>query len=266
MGYGMGSLSAGNKAAVRTVVLASADTLFRERLRQQLTAMRWQVREAGGGAEAMAQLETQGAEAMVLDNVLPDLEVGEFARQMRSRHPVMDLLWVEGGVEEAGARSPRRNELLQALRQARQDAREQGAAVEMAPRAGASAGVAQDSAADRLGPGGERARAALQVAALLFALTRPGVHGRPTADTAAGGRVRQRRSAMNLRLPNRRDLDRLGGRHRRGRRPSPRTCSNRRGRRSGRARSHCRRWWEKALRCWSWRGWCVWLRRARRRC
>jgi DNA-binding NtrC family response regulator len=164
----MGSLSAGNKAAVRTVVLASADTLFRERLRQQLTAMRWQVREAGGGAEAMAQLETQGAEAMVLDNVLPDLEVGEFARQMRSRHPVMDLLWVEGGVEEAGARSPRRNELLQALRQARQDAREQGAAVEMAPRAGASAGVAQDSAADRLGPGGERARAALQVAALLL--------------------------------------------------------------------------------------------------
>ena len=34
---------------------------------------------------------------MVLDSVLPDLEVGEFARQMRSRHPVMDLLRVDAG-------------------------------------------------------------------------------------------------------------------------------------------------------------------------
>ena len=48
-----------SKAAMRTVVLASADAHFRARLRQQLTAMRWQVREAAGGAEAMAQLESE---------------------------------------------------------------------------------------------------------------------------------------------------------------------------------------------------------------
>ena len=122
MGYGLGRQSTENKAAIRTVVLASADAHFRSRLRQQLAAMRWQVREAAGGAEAMAQLEMQGAEAMVLDSVLPDLEVGEFAMQMRSRHPVMDLLRVDAGAEEPGARSPRRNELLHALRQAQQDA------------------------------------------------------------------------------------------------------------------------------------------------
>ena len=115
MGYGLGRRSGDNKAAMRSVVLTSADAHFRARLRRQLTAMRWQVREAGGGAEAMAQLEAEGAEAMVLDSVLPDLEVGEFASEMRNRHPVMDLLRVDAGADEAGPRSPRRNELLHAL-------------------------------------------------------------------------------------------------------------------------------------------------------
>jgi len=121
MGYGLGRAGVECKAAVRTVVLTSADGHFRERLRRELTAMRWQVREAGGGAQAMEQLETEGAEAMVLDCVLPDLEVGEFATQMRSRYPTMDLLRVDEGPDEDGARSPRRNELLHALRQAQMD-------------------------------------------------------------------------------------------------------------------------------------------------
>ena len=123
MGYGLGRASVETKAALRTVVLASADMYFRERLRRELAAMRWQVREAGGGAEAMEQLELEGAEAMVLDSALPDLEVGEFAVQMRSRHPAMDLLRVDAGADEAGVRSPRRNELLHALRQAQLDGR-----------------------------------------------------------------------------------------------------------------------------------------------
>jgi len=162
MGYGLGREDSENKAANRSVVLASSDAHFRARLRQQLTAMRWQVREAAGGAEAMAQLEAQGAEAMVLDSVLPDLEVGEFASQMRTRHPLMDLLRVDEGVEEMGGRSPRRNELLHALRQA------QGTGVGDA-RSWMLAPVAppQVSAVERMAPGGERGRAALEVAELL---------------------------------------------------------------------------------------------------
>ena len=117
MGYGQGRADVGASAAMRTVVLASADADFRQRLRRQLTAMRWDVREAGGGAEAMACLETAGAEILLVDSWLPDLEVGEFAGQMRSRHPAMDLLQIDGGTDESGARSPRRNELLHALRQ-----------------------------------------------------------------------------------------------------------------------------------------------------
>jgi DNA-binding NtrC family response regulator len=136
MGYGLGRECRENKAAMRTVVLTSADAHFRSRLRRQLAAMRWQVREAAGGAEAVAQLEVQGAEAMVLDSALLDLNVNEFAREMRHRHPVMDLLRVDGGPDETGPRSPRRNELLHALRQAQQEAWEGGGRLERCPLEG----------------------------------------------------------------------------------------------------------------------------------
>jgi DNA-binding NtrC family response regulator len=150
MGYGLGRKSVENKALARTVLLASADLHFRERLRQELTAMRWQVREAAGGAEAIELLEAQGAEAMVLDSALPDLEVTEFAGVMRMRHPVMDLLRIDGAADDGGARSPRRNELLHALRQAQQDVRGVG-----------------ESPAWALAPVDRRAAAAEDVAALL---------------------------------------------------------------------------------------------------
>jgi DNA-binding NtrC family response regulator len=104
-------------AGVRTVVLASADAGLRQRLRASLTGLRWQVREAAGGAEAMAQLEDLRSEALLVDSWLPDLEVGEFATVIRMLYPSMELLRVDGGVD-GGARSPRRNELLHALREA----------------------------------------------------------------------------------------------------------------------------------------------------
>ena len=167
MGYGLGRENIGNKAAVRTVLLASADADLRARLRQELTALRWQVREAAGGAEAMALLEAEGAEAMVLDSALPDLEVSEFASEMRIRHPVMELLRMDGIVDEAGGRSPRRNELLHALRQAQQDAHGPRGAGESAAWALSPVAVPQISAADRLAPGDRRAAAAQEVAAVL---------------------------------------------------------------------------------------------------
>ncbi len=102
---------------MRTVVLASADAGLRQRLRTSLTGLRWQVREAAGGAEAMAQLEDSRSEALLVDSWLPDLEVGEFATVIRMMYPAMELLRVDGGVD-GGARSPRRNELLHALREA----------------------------------------------------------------------------------------------------------------------------------------------------
>jgi DNA-binding NtrC family response regulator len=119
MGIGRGSVlgSGAVQAGIRTVVLASADAGLRERLRASLVGLRWQVREAGGGAEAMAQLEDSRSEALLVDSWLPDLEVGEFASVVRMMYPAMELLRVDGGLD-GGARSPRRNELLHALREA----------------------------------------------------------------------------------------------------------------------------------------------------
>lgn len=171
MGYGLGRETSETRVTTRTVVLASADAGFRARLSQQLTAMRWSVREASGGAEAMAQLDAEGAEAMVLDSELPDLEVGEFANEMRVRHPVMDLVRVNVGTDEMGARSPRRNELLHALRQAQMENYGNGAA-ERASWSLAPVAPPQISAVERLAPGGDRAIAAIEVARMLRARDR----------------------------------------------------------------------------------------------
>jgi len=164
MGYGLGKENAESKVTARTVVLISVDADLRARLRQELTALRWEVREAAGGAEAMALLEEQGAEAMLLDSVLPDLEVSEFAGEMRTRHPVMELMRMDGNGDEEGARSPRRNELLHALRRAQESAcgttAGDGAAWKLAPVV-----VPQVCAAERLAPGNERSIAVLQATA-----------------------------------------------------------------------------------------------------
>ena len=119
-------------AATRTVVLASADAGLRQRLRASLTGLRWQVREASGGAEAMAQLEDSRSEALLVDSWLPDLEVGEFSTVIRMLYPAMELLRVDGGVD-GGARSPRRNELLHALREAQSAPANDAAAWTTAP-------------------------------------------------------------------------------------------------------------------------------------
>jgi DNA-binding NtrC family response regulator len=83
--------------------------------------LRWQVREASGGAEAIALLDASPAEALMLDSWLPDLDIVELVGHIRSSHPAIDLLRIDGTSENEGARSPRRNELLHALREA-QDA------------------------------------------------------------------------------------------------------------------------------------------------
>ena len=102
----------------RSVVLASADVALRQRLRVSLIGMRWQVREASGGAEAMAQMDELRPEALVMDHWLPDLEAGEFAGQVAMMYPGVDVLRVDGDAVAGSIRSPRRHELLHALREA----------------------------------------------------------------------------------------------------------------------------------------------------
>ncbi len=101
----------------RTAILASADASFRERVREALTGLRWQVREAAGGAEALACLDASPAETVILDSWLPDLEIREFITEFERLHPGVDLVSADGvSVSNTPARSPRRNEILYALR------------------------------------------------------------------------------------------------------------------------------------------------------
>ena len=142
------------RMTARVVVLASGDSALRDRLRQSLTDLRWTVQEASGGAEAMAYVETLRPEALVLDGWLPDLEVGEFAGQISMMFPLLDVVRVDGTTArgDAAAKSPRRNELLHALRQAQEHtfeaARPSGPVLVAAPAAlsSASARPHQDGA------------------------------------------------------------------------------------------------------------------------
>jgi len=119
------------QAAARTAILASADLSFRQRVRDALTGLRWQVREAGGGAEALAHLETSPAETVIVDSWLPDLEIQEFVTEFERLHPGVDLVTVDDTpVRTDTVRSPRRNEVLLALRRG-QDA--DGAVADSAP-------------------------------------------------------------------------------------------------------------------------------------
>ncbi len=104
-----------------TVLLVSPDTFLRERLRLQLSAMRWTVLEAAGGAEALLLLDTQYPAAVLLDGWLPDLEATEFARALRLQFPAMDLLHLDGTVTPGTPKAARRHELLHALREVQDD-------------------------------------------------------------------------------------------------------------------------------------------------
>jgi DNA-binding NtrC family response regulator len=100
----------------RTALVASADRSFRQRLSETLTGLRWQVREAEGGAQAWAEAQTASPEAVIVDNWLPDLELAEFLKDFRTQFPEVDLVTASGTVAQESPRGPYRQELLYALR------------------------------------------------------------------------------------------------------------------------------------------------------
>ncbi len=102
----------------RTALVTSADRSFRQRLSETLTGLRWQVREAEGGAQAWSEAETAAPEAVIVDSWLPDLDLGEFLKDFRTRFPEVDLLTTGAATIQESPRGPYRQELLYALRRA----------------------------------------------------------------------------------------------------------------------------------------------------
>jgi DNA-binding NtrC family response regulator len=101
---------------LRTALVASADRSFRQRLAQILTGLRWQVREAEGGAQAWAEAESTLPEALIVDSWLPDLDLAEFLKDFRGSFPQVDLVAAGGASAQESPRGPHRQELLYALR------------------------------------------------------------------------------------------------------------------------------------------------------
>jgi DNA-binding NtrC family response regulator len=105
-----------SRTRTRTALVASADRNFRQRIAEILTGLRWQVREAEGGAQAWTEAEASAPEAIIVDSWLPDLDVAEFLTDFRDRFPHVDLVTASGVSPEESPRGPYRQELLYALR------------------------------------------------------------------------------------------------------------------------------------------------------
>jgi DNA-binding NtrC family response regulator len=105
-----------SRVRARTALLASCDSNFLQRLSETLSGLRWQVHEAGTGAEAWAAAECFTPDAVIVDSWLPDLELEEFLKEFGASFPKVDLLTADGPNSQEGPRSPYRQELLYALR------------------------------------------------------------------------------------------------------------------------------------------------------
>jgi DNA-binding NtrC family response regulator len=118
----MATASVTTKTAPSVLVL-SADSGVRTRLREALTAQRWEVYEADGGAAALLLMEQTRPQATLLDGPLPDLHLEDFAEEARSSQPAMDLVALDGTLAAltGAVKNPRRGELLQVLRSIHQE-------------------------------------------------------------------------------------------------------------------------------------------------
>jgi DNA-binding NtrC family response regulator len=73
-------------------IVASANAEFRRSVLQKLESHRWTAEEALGGAEALARVAAGDCRALLLDSWLPDLDVQELVRIVKSQHPHVDVL------------------------------------------------------------------------------------------------------------------------------------------------------------------------------
>ena len=81
-----------------------------------LTGLRWQVREAQGGAQAWGEAMDTLPQTIVVDSWLPDLDQAEFLREFRAAFPDVDVVTTGGATPLESAPGPHRQEILYALR------------------------------------------------------------------------------------------------------------------------------------------------------
>jgi len=92
------------------VFAVSPNSSLRQELEEKLGLPRWNVIQAGSGAEALGLLRKHGADdaVLLLDPMLPDLEPGEFNRMVTDRYPHTQVLLLNSHTGQllAGSASP----------------------------------------------------------------------------------------------------------------------------------------------------------------
>ncbi len=91
------------------VFVVSPNAKIREQLHEKLSVPRWNVLQAGSGAEALKILREHGEDGvLLLDPLLPDLEAGEFQGLVRERYPNVQVLMLNSHTGQllVGSSSP----------------------------------------------------------------------------------------------------------------------------------------------------------------
>src|ERR1700742_2606780 len=79
------------------ILVASADPLFRDRLKRNPVYADAMSEEAVGGAHALAKLLQWPCDGVLLDRNLPDLDAQEVAEQIRKQYPEIAVELVDPG-------------------------------------------------------------------------------------------------------------------------------------------------------------------------
>jgi transcriptional regulator with GAF, ATPase, and Fis domain len=85
------------------ILVASADPLFRDRVKRSPAYAEALSEEAVGGAHALAKLLQWPCDGVLLDRNLPDLDAQEVADQIRKQYPQIEVELVDPGMMDAEA-------------------------------------------------------------------------------------------------------------------------------------------------------------------
>jgi DNA-binding NtrC family response regulator len=118
----MGVSAAVSRQASPNTVIASPNLDFRRHMVETLRSSHWPVEEALGGAEALARMEGNECQVLLLDRWLPDLDVMELVGIVRERYPGVTVYVVDSASavplvsQEPEGRSQYRAAILNLLR------------------------------------------------------------------------------------------------------------------------------------------------------
>ena len=97
----------GGKSSGPRVLVVDDDESVRQLMRVNLEAEGYAVREAGGADEALAAIEGQAPQLVLLDVVMPGIDGWQMLRRMQERHGAIPVIMFSGEVSAEDAAGER---------------------------------------------------------------------------------------------------------------------------------------------------------------